>query len=93
MSARPPRLPRALHRLLRLLALAALLAVAALRPGWAAQAEGDITLLSQYWIDGSGRLSVDEVDGGAAQLQPMDRHRAFSTGEGALWMRLDYLNW
>jgi diguanylate cyclase (GGDEF)-like protein len=75
--------------LMRLLALAALLAAAALRPVAAAQAEGDVTLRSHYWVDSSGRLSIDEVAGGAAQLLPMDRHRAFSTSDGALWMRLD----
>jgi len=77
-----------LRFLLRLVALATLLVM--LRPAWAMEGEGDITLQSRYWIDESGQMSVQEVAGsGVAKLRAMDRHRAFPLGASALWMRLD----
>jgi len=80
----------ALLLLLRLFALAALLVAAAIHPAWATEGEGDITLQSRYWIDESGRMTIQEVAAGTgAQLQPMNRHRAFPLGSAALWMRLD----
>jgi diguanylate cyclase (GGDEF)-like protein len=75
--------------LCRLIALAVLLVLAAWRPAWAATGEGDITLQGQYWIDTSGTKSIQEVANGAASWQPMERHRAFPLGEGALWMRFE----
>lgn len=79
-----------LRFLLRLAALAALLAAAAFRPAWAVEGEGDITLQGQYWIDESGRMSIQEVaEGKAVKLQPMDRHQAFPLGAAVLWMRFD----
>jgi diguanylate cyclase (GGDEF)-like protein len=78
-----------LRLLLRLAALAVLLASAAFRPAWSGEVEGEITLQGQYWIDESGRMSIQEVAGGGAKLQPMDRYRAFQLGNAALWMRFD----
>ena len=75
------------RHLLRLAVLALWLVISG--PACAAAGEGDITLQSQYWIDESGRASIQEVAGGAARLQPMDRYRAFPLGSAALWMRLD----
>ncbi len=83
------RCARTLRWLTRLAVIALLLAVAVLRPSWAAAGEGDITLQSSYWIDESSRASIQEVAGGAAKLQPMDRYRAFPLGSAALWMRFD----
>lgn len=72
---------------LRLLALAAL---AAAGPGaWAATGELDVTLDSHYWIDASGKASIEDVAAGTAALRPMERHQAFPLGQAALWMRLD----
>ena len=75
---------------LRLGVMMALLLAGAL-PAWSAiPGEGDITLQARYWVDESGRASLQEVaEGAAAKLRPMDRHRAFALGEGVLWMRLD----
>jgi diguanylate cyclase (GGDEF)-like protein len=72
---------------LRRLALCAL----ALTAGAASAAlrEGDITLEAQYWIDASGRATIEQVAGGAAQLQPMGSERAFPLGGAALWLRFD----
>lgn len=79
-----------LRFLLRLAALATLVAAAVIRPAWAIEGEGDVTLQSRYWIDEAGQMSIQEVAGsGAAKLQPMDRHRAFPLGASALWMRFD----
>ncbi len=79
-----------LRLLVRLAALALLMLAAVLRPAWAIESEGDITLQSRYWIDESGVMSIQEVTNiEAAKLQPMDRHRAFPLGAAALWMRLD----
>jgi diguanylate cyclase (GGDEF)-like protein len=75
--------------LLRLAALLLLLAAACVRPAWAIEGEGDITLQGRIWIDASGRASIGEVTQGAAALQPMDHYRAFQLGTGALWMRFD----
>lgn len=72
-----------LRWLLRLAALLAWLAAAAAAPAWAQ--EGDITLQGEYWIDASGRGSIE--DASAAQLQPLERHRPFALGGAALWMR------
>ena len=70
--------------------LATLLAVAALQPAWALEGEGDITVQSRYFIDESGQMSVQEVAGNAAlKLQAMDKPRAFTLGNSALWMRFD----
>lgn len=77
---------QAWRRLAALLALLTALAPAA----WASEpGEGDITLQGQYWIDESGQRSIEEVAGGAAQWQAMDRHRAFQLGASALWMRFE----
>lgn len=73
----------------RFAALVTLLAGAAFQPAVAAPGEGDITLQAQYWVDESGRMSIQDVTGGAARLQPLERHRAFPLGNGALWMRFD----
>ncbi|MBI2771696.1 MAG: diguanylate cyclase [Burkholderiales bacterium] len=75
---------------LRLALLAALWMSAGLHPAGAAQGEGDVTLQSRYWIDESGRASIQEAAGAdAAKLLPMDRYRAFPLGTAALWMRFD----
>ena len=74
---------------LRLAVLILLLAAATFRPAWASEVEADITLQGQYWIDESGRMSIQEVAGGAAKLQPMDRYRNFQLGNSVLWMRFD----
>lgn len=75
-----------MRRLLRLAALLALLAAAVARPAWAQ--EGDITLQGQYWIDASGRMTIEDVaERGVPKLQTMDRHQAFPLGTAALWMR------
>ncbi|MEO5671523.1 MAG: 7TM diverse intracellular signaling domain-containing protein [Ramlibacter sp.] len=71
-------------------ALLIVLASAAARPAWAAEGEGDVTLQSRYWIDETGRMSIQDVaEGKAAAFQPMDKHRSFPLGDAALWMRLD----
>lgn len=74
--------------LLRWLAVLALL-LAAWRPAVAVTGEGDITRDSRYAIEPGGRLSVQEVAGGALRLQPFDQHRSMSLGPSVLWMRLD----
>ncbi|NML42777.1 diguanylate cyclase [Ramlibacter sp. G-1-2-2] len=77
----------ALFRVLRWAALALLLAGAG---AWArAPGEGEITLQGRYWIDPTGTATIADVAGGAAQLQPFERHRAFMLGQAALWMRFD----
>jgi GGDEF domain-containing protein len=74
-----------LWRLALLLILMAAAGRAAAAPG-----EVDITLQGRYWVDESGRMSIQQVaDGGAAQLQPMDRYRRFALGSSALWMQFD----
>ncbi|AMO23073.1 hypothetical protein UC35_09440 [Ramlibacter tataouinensis] len=55
----------------------------------AAPPEGDITLQGEFWVDDSGKLGIEEVAGGAARLQPVERHRAYPLGDGALWLRYD----
>jgi diguanylate cyclase (GGDEF)-like protein len=80
--------PRTVKAFLLRLAALLVLAIASL-PASAAEGEGDVTLQSQYWIDESGRMSIQEVAGGAAKLQPMDRYRAFQLGNSVLWMRID----
>jgi diguanylate cyclase (GGDEF)-like protein len=61
--------------------------------GWASAAtvpgEGDITLDSHYALDATGRLTLQEVEGGAVRLQPFERHRSMTLGASVLWMRLD----
>ncbi|WP_158289991.1 7TM diverse intracellular signaling domain-containing protein [Ramlibacter sp. WS9] len=82
--------PVMLRWLLRLAALAALVALTALRPAWAIDGEFDITLQSRYFIDESGQMSIQEItSGNGVKLQAMERHRSFSLGTGALWMRLE----
>jgi GGDEF domain-containing protein len=74
----------------RLLALLVLLACALAPAAWAGEpGEGDITLQGRYWIDDSGERSIEDLAGPSAQWQPMDRHRAFQLGHGALWMRFE----
>ncbi|HVZ42166.1 MAG TPA: 7TM diverse intracellular signaling domain-containing protein [Ramlibacter sp.] len=51
--------------------------------------EGEITLQGRYWIDETGRASIEQASGGGVKLESMDRHRAFALGNGALWMRFD----
>nr|WP_283254374.1 7TM diverse intracellular signaling domain-containing protein [Ramlibacter paludis] len=74
--------------LLRAFALLFLLAAAAGAHA-AVAGEGDITLQGQYWVDPTGQAGIADVLHGAASLQPMDRHRAFQLGAGALWMRFE----
>ncbi len=70
--------------------LSALLAWAAVpAPVAAAAGEGDITLQAQVWIDAGGQATIEQVAGGAAQWQPMERHRAIPLGNGSLWMRFE----
>jgi diguanylate cyclase (GGDEF)-like protein len=77
---------RTVQRLALLLTLIALNALAAVAT---TSSQGDITLQGSYWIDETGQRTIQDVAGGAAQLQPMDRHRAFATGDGTLWMRFE----
>ena len=60
----------------RALLLLGLLVAALVRPAWAAEVEGDITLRGQYWLDASGDASIAQVAGGAGQVvQPFVQHR------------------
>lgn len=77
---------RTVQRLALLLTLIALNALAAVAT---TSTQGDITLQGSYWIDETGQRTIQDVAGGAAQLQPMERHRAFAIGDGALWMRFE----
>jgi diguanylate cyclase (GGDEF)-like protein len=78
-----------LNLLLRLAALVAFLAVAMFQGAWAAE-EGDITTQSRYFIDESGQMTVQDVAAHAGgKLQAMERPRAFTLGNAALWMRFD----
>ncbi len=91
VQARPRASVHPMHgwRALLRWAVLALLLVGAWLPAWARDGEGDITLQARYWIDTSGQMTVQQVAGGAARLQPMDRYRAFTLGEAALWMRFE----
>lgn len=75
--------------LARLALVLLVLWTAAGRTAWAAGEAADITLSGQYWIDAGGRATIDEVAQSAPAMRPMDRHRAFQTGGGAMWMRFD----
>lgn len=56
----------------------------------APQPESDLTTRATFWIDPSGKATIDEVAAmGADQLQPMERPRSFKLQGGALWMRVD----
>src|SRR4051812_3590894 len=75
--------------MLRYAAWFALLLTWALNALAAVPGEGDVTLQSRYWIDETGQAPIGRVAAGTTPLQPMDQHRAFALGDGALWMRLD----
>src|SRR5690606_9331566 len=80
---------RWLQRLTLGAALLAAGAVPAFGAGGDAVREDDITLQAQYWVDASGRATVEQVAGGAAQLQSMADHRPLQLDGGALWLRFD----
>jgi diguanylate cyclase (GGDEF)-like protein len=83
-------LPSPIHRLLARTLL--LMALTLGFMGWvqAAPGEQDITLQARYWVDPTGTASVDDVAAGPAeQLQTLERHRSFTLGQGALWLRLE----
>ena len=73
----------------RALLLLGLLVAALVRPAWAAEVEGDITLRGQYWLDASGEASIAQVAAGAATLEPTAPRHDFRLGQAALWIRWD----
>lgn len=51
---------------------------------------GNVTLHTFYWVDTTGRATLDDVLALPAQaLMPMDRHRSFELERGALWLRYE----
>jgi two-component system, sensor histidine kinase LadS len=73
----------------RLAICAAALAASAVPAVSSADRNGDITPQAQYWIDASGKATIEQVAAGAAQLQPMVKQQAFALNGGALWLRFD----
>ncbi len=82
---------RALHSLLRWFAGTLLLALAIGWMGTAHAAERrDAAQGSLHWIDPTGRATLETVTAlPTSELRPLDQHRSFKLGPGALWLRLD----
>ncbi|MDE2606617.1 MAG: diguanylate cyclase [Burkholderiales bacterium] len=81
--------PAAFLRCLLRVAAFALLLLAAGRPAWAVEGEGDITLQGRYWIDPSGQATIAQVAGGTAKLESTPSRHDFHLGDSALWVHLD----
>lgn len=62
--------------------------------GWAGTARAtdrrNAALDSHYWVDTTGQATLETVTAlPASALTPMGRHRSFTLGPGALWLRFD----
>ena len=53
--------------------------------------DSEVTLQSQYWLDQSGKATIEQITLATADpFQPLLKHRSFSlTNQSALWIRLD----
>lgn len=78
-----------IHRLLRA-CLLLLLSTGWTAGVWAQAVADDTALAARYWIDTSGKATIDDaIRVPAEQLLPLDQHHTFTLGDGALWMQLE----
>lgn len=62
--------------------------------GWSGSARAaerrDAVLGSHHWIDPTGQATLETVTAlPASTLRPLEQHRSFQLGPGALWLRFD----